>query len=183
MKILLIGTDRYLWQSLKLMLGGEDVELADTYIDGYDRIIYDLDSASSAIPRAAITVSRRLLADLNAPFSYEELITLIHARGECRLKVKESEGAAILDGKKIQLTELEMKLLLALIKKGGFVGRGELLTSVFGEGKSAGLLTLYIHYLREKLEGGGEKIILSSRSEGYGISEKFIGGSGDAQNN
>ena len=35
-------------------------------------------------------------------------------------------------------------------------------------------MNVYIHYLREKLEADGEKIILSSRSHGYKIDEKYL---------
>jgi DNA-binding response OmpR family regulator len=40
--------------------------------------------------------------------------------------------------------------------------------------KGEGLINVYVHYLREKLEVGGEKIINSSRKNGYAIDEKFI---------
>ena len=54
--------------------------------------------------------------------------------------------------------------------------------TVWGDGADGGVLNVYIHYLREKLEAGGEKIILSSRKQGYKIVEKYLknGGKRDA---
>jgi len=51
--------------------------------------------------------------------------------------------------------------------------REELLSRVWGNDTDPGVLNVYVHYLREKLERGGEKIILSSRKCGYRISEKY----------
>ena len=79
-------------------------------------------------------------------------------------------------GTQIKLTEVEYALLRALIKaEGAFISREDLRRSVWGEESSEGLLNVYIHYLREKLERGGEKVILSSRKFGYAIAEKFTG--------
>lgn len=180
MKILLIGADRYLWQKIRLLREGDDVVLSDAHQGGFDRIIYDLDSADARIPEGAITVSRRLPSDLSLPFCEGELTAALSGGGEGRLKIKESSSEALLDGERIPLTEGECKLLSALMRRRGYTPRAQLLSEVFGEDKSAGLLTLYIHYLREKLEVRGEKIILSSRSEGYKISERFLGGEADA---
>ena len=41
-------------------------------------------------------------------------------------------------------------------------------------GADEGVLNVYVHYLREKLERGGEKIIISSRGLGYKIDEKYL---------
>ena len=82
---------------------------------------------------------------------------------------------AYLDGKEIKLTEVEASLLGRLISASGeFVSRGELLRGVWGDSADGGVLNVYIHYLREKLEVCGEKIILSSRSAGYGIDKKYL---------
>ena len=44
-------------------------------------------------------------------------------------------------------------------------------------------VNVYIHYLREKLESGGEKIIISSRNMGYKIDSKYLGEVKYAKNN
>ena len=86
------------------------------------------------------------------------------------------EGCAVLHGERIKLTDLEYSLLAALYEGEGFTSREELISRVFGNGVSCGMLNVYIHYLRQKLEMGGEKIILSSRALGYGIDQKYKGG-------
>ena len=93
----------------------------------------------------------------------------------CRLRL-EGDRSAVLDGVSVRLTELEYALLSALADaRGGFVDRRTLCESVFGKADDDGMLNLYIHYLRDKLEVNGEKIILSQRGGGYRISEDFIG--------
>ena len=77
--------------------------------------------------------------------------------------------------KKISLTEVEGKLLVELLKAEEFVSRNSLLKSVWGANNDSGVINVYIHYLREKLEKSGEKIIISSRKYGYKISEKYKG--------
>ena len=36
-----------------------------------------------------------------------------------------------------------------------------------------GIVNVYIHYLREKLEDCGERVIIASRGRGYSLSEKY----------
>ena len=96
--------------------------------------------------------------------------------GSAALGISEDGRTAYLRGEKIRLTESEGALLALLISGGGeFIPRERILSEVF-PGKSEGMINVYIHYLREKLERGGEKIILSSRKEGYRINEKYLGG-------
>ena len=78
------------------------------------------------------------------------------------------------------MTELEAALLALLISADGdFVSREEILKRVWQNDADPGIINVYIHYLREKIERG-EKIILSSRKRGYGIDEKYL--RGDAKN-
>lgn len=70
------------------------------------------------------------------------------------------------------LTEVEYRLFSALVSRDGFTSREELSQTVWGEHES-GLLNVYIHYLREKLEHSGERVIISSRKEGYKIDGKY----------
>ena len=67
------------------------------------------------------------------------------------------------------------KLLALLLAKDGYTSREEIAKKVWGDA-SDGLINIYVHYLREKLEIGGEKIILSSRKGGYRIDKKYLGG-------
>ncbi len=88
--------------------------------------------------------------------------------------IPNGERQVLLDGREIKLTELEHSLLLVLYEaRGELVDRETLCRRVFGQGGD-GMLNLYVHYLREKLEVSGEKVILSSRRGGYRISADFI---------
>jgi DNA-binding winged helix-turn-helix (wHTH) protein len=90
------------------------------------------------------------------------------------LVLSESERALRLYGKTVKLTEVEYSLLSALVRaNGSFISRDALRNAVWGEQSSDGLLNVYIHYLREKLENDGERVILSSRKSGYALAEKF----------
>ena len=92
------------------------------------------------------------------------------------LLLKEAR-ALRLYGEEIRLTEVEYSLLSALVAAGGaFISREDLRTAVWGAEGTDGLLSVYIHYLREKLERSGEKVILSSRKAGYALAPKFAKG-------
>ena len=66
------------------------------------------------------------------------------------------------------LTPTEQKLFSILkAANGAPVSREVLLREVWGEGAGDGLLNLYIHYLREKLEKDGKRRIFASRGKGY----------------
>ncbi|MBR2324601.1 MAG: winged helix-turn-helix transcriptional regulator [Clostridia bacterium] len=91
----------------------------------------------------------------------------------------ENERALRLYGRQIKLTEVEYALLRAIVEAdGAFISREALKSAVWGAESSEGVLNVYIHYLREKLERDGEKVILSSRKSGYALAEKFKRGSG-----
>ena len=98
-----------------------------------------------------------------------------HGVDKKRLEVTPALRLVSLDGEKIALTELELKLLTAIMSgNGSFVSRERLLEVVWENKKDVGIVNVYVHYLREKLEKNGEKIILSSRGEGYKISERYV---------
>ncbi len=87
------------------------------------------------------------------------------------------ERAVLLHGEHIRLTEVELALLRALAEaKGEFLCREALLSAVWGNEGTDSLLNVYIHYLREKLERSGEKMILSSRKGGYALTKKILEG-------
>ena len=114
---------------------------------------------------------------LSIPFHNAALLEAISGRGGNRLCRIVGESAVTLDGERIRLTEIECRLLDSILSGGGeFVSRDTLLREVWGGEATAGVVNVYIHYLRQKLERGGERIILSSRLGGYKINGKFIGG-------
>ena len=121
-------------------------------------------------------MSRTMPCDMAIPFRHEDALALVESSSDIgEYIVLGGDGRhTYLGDEKIKLTELEYKLLGALISADGdFVTRQELLSSVWGEGFDAGVVNVYVHYLRQKLEKNGKKIILSSRKEGYGIDKKY----------
>ena len=139
---------------------------------GFDCVIADIDTASA--PDGALTVSRRRECDLAMPFGFCALEALIKKKRSAQLTVSSSERVAYLRGEAIRLTEVEHALLLRLVTARDFVSREQLLLDVWGEGADEGVINVYIHYLRRKLEVAGERIILSSRRLGYRIDEKYL---------
>ena len=166
MIIALISENRYLWQKLRLMLPGDEVVLSGAdYPLEYDRIIWDNDSARGTAPSEAITISR-IGGKLTPAFSLEELISALG--NTPRLTISKAERSATLDGHCVKLTEVEFSLLTALMEaEGKYVSRNTLIERVWGGAGNDGLINVYIHYLRQKLETGTERLIFSSRKEGY----------------
>ena len=175
--------DKFLFQKIRLeFLGLATVEdLARKEESGvYDLFLIDLDSKIFSRPDA-LTMSRTDEADISLPFRLGTLASLIEFGPKETLSVIESTRSAAIGEKTVRLTELEYALLSALMeKRGEYVTREELLYKVWGKRAEKGILNVYIHYLREKLEQSGEKIILSSRNYGYKINEKYLGENSDA---
>lgn len=175
MRVAVITDDKYLYRRIELELAGAAEVTSDT--SSAELLIIDIDGAPSPeVSGRSITLSRRSSADLSIPFPRGSLHALIDggAKSTARLSLDREARVAALDGRAIPLTRQEAALLAFLIDKGGeFASREEISREVWG-GASDGLINIYVHYLREKLEGSGERIILSSRSQGYRISEKFL---------
>lgn len=111
---------------------------------------------------------------LTLPLSYRQVEDALE-HGTQATTLRLDGRYAILGGERIRLTELEAALLNRMLKaRGEFVDKRLLLCEVFGADVEPGILNVYIHYLREKLEKGGEKIIVSSRSRGYRIDGRYI---------
>ena len=91
------------------------------------------------------------------------------------LMLDHESRTATVSGRAVRLTDTESRLLSEIMAHPSFVSKEHLLSHVFGDGKDIGIVNVYVHYLREKLESGGEKIIISSRKEGYKINEKYRG--------
>ena len=54
------------------------------------------------------------------------------------------------------------------------MSREKLLRSVWDGKASPGVVNVYIHYLRQKLERSGKKVIAASRNEGYRINPELL---------
>ena len=182
--VAVITTDRYLFQKIKLALRdtAEVTNLLPRASAAHlVTVIYDIDRPSESLPDDAVfartvTMSRREGAELKIPFSHKEISKIITQNSDTPLLLIENKTAT-LRGETIKLTELEAALLTRLYEaNGNFVSRAELLSRVFDNSTDGSILNVYIHYLREKLERRGEKIIISSRMNGYKIDSKYFGG-------
>lgn len=174
--------DIYLFQKIRLD-APDGVEAVLGRCDSPDLILIDKDTEDIKLP-GAVTMSRTSTADLKLPFALGTVKMLIEKNKEAgaALVLSESERCAYLRGEPIKLTEVEYSLLSLLYEKhGGYASREEILNRVWRGEKNEGVINVYVHYLREKLEMHGEKIIFSSRMCGYRIDEKFFGG-WDAEN-
>ena len=178
-RITVITKDRFLYQKIYLALKGDYIiaDFGDAEYSEGDTVILDIDGFDDdGYYRADITVGYDK-GSLRRPFSEGELRAALENNGSESAMLSVGEKSVYLRGEKIKLTEVEFLLLSRLIAGGGeFVSRNTLLTDVWGEGFDGGVLNVYIHYLREKLEVGGEKIIVSSRKNGYKIDEKYLKG-------
>ena len=182
-KLMILTDDKYLSRKCALMLRNEYETVSADYGGSLDLVIREkwLD-APSKYSRCVV-----LREDLSLPFSPEMLKDSIDGAdtlSEAAI-LELGERCAYLRGEPIALTEVESSLFSALIEaKGDFVSREELISRVWGEGADGGVLNVYVHYLREKLEKQGEKIIISSRKNGYKIDGKYLakGETLDAQN-
>ena len=119
----------------------------------------------------------RLGVDIPLPFRHEDILSAVNQTHEGvgeALVLSEDSRCAYLFGEEIRLTEVEYRLL-ARLKSAcpDFVTREELLSSVWGGECDTGVVNVYIHYLRQKLEKSGSKVIISSRRYGYKIDEKY----------
>ncbi|MBE6645170.1 MAG: winged helix-turn-helix transcriptional regulator [Ruminococcaceae bacterium] len=175
-KICVITEDNFLFQKIKLDTP-DDVTVSRLLTDDFSLCLFDLDTMGEKAPNGAVTMSRTAEADVRIPFPLGTVGSLLLKSHSSLLSVDGEARAAFLRGEKIKLTEVEFALLSLLASKGGeFVSREEILSSVWGGDADMGVINVYIHYLREKLERHGEKIIISSRKCGYKIEEKYLGG-------
>ena len=170
-RVLVLTGDAYLLQKIRLELEGE---LECITSGDADIVIADVDT-SNKIPYGAITMSREVNADISLPFRLGELREMLTPKEVKALTL--GDRCAMLDGKAVKLTDVEFALLRAIYSRGGrYVKREELLDEVWGGNADSGVINVYVHYLREKLEKNGERVILASRGEGYRINDRLLGG-------
>ena len=169
-RISVMTEDDFLFQKIYLILRGR-CEVCRT-TDGCDICLWDVDTMGET-DDMCIRMSR-FGGEFTIPFSEDMLINALSFDKKSKLLTL-GVDCAYLRGRKIKLTELEFSLLSRLVLAGGeYVCRDELVSDIWGDGVERGILNVYIHYLREKLEAGADKIILSSRNRGYKIDERFI---------
>ena len=165
-----ITDDPYLFQKIKRALSDvAEVSRGDGGV--FDMLI--VDRAASDAP-ADLVIARGGECDLKIPFTYADLLRAVEGGEQAALAKSDTDRCALLHGKRIKLTELEYSLFSYLFDARRFVGKDELLKDVFSGGSNDGIVNVYVHYLREKLEAHGEKVIICSRMQGYRIDEKYL---------
>ena len=126
-------------------------------------------------PDFAVVMGVSENAVLKLPFKLGRIKEMLKS-GESALTLQRDERTAQIYGRRVKLTEVEFSLLSLLYeKRGDFVSREEILDAVWKNERDGGVINVYVHYLREKLEVRGERIIISSRDEGSCIDKKFFG--------
>lgn len=183
LRIAIITDDERLYQKVFLMLEGSAsvVRCSGDRAVGYDRIIFDARNGAIIPFNEAYGSLFVGIGDgmaLTYPFTEAELISAVTDSAEskaARLRPLPDERAVIIDGEAVALTEVEWRLFDLIARGDGeYVSRERLVEGVWGNSCTESSLNVYIHYLREKLERSGERIILSSRKCGYKIDEKFL---------
>ena len=175
-RIAVVSKNEYLVRKIELTLHGvATVFHTNTHpTEHFDLCLWDLDTQKDApVSDGIYTMSAYTESDIALPFEFSTLLDIVSEKESGALLVI-GERCAYLRGEKIKLTELECALLSRLMSANGeYVSRVDILRDVWGADADAGIINVYIHYLREKLEHG-EKIIVSSRSLGYKIDGRYL---------
>ena len=172
-RICVLTADVMLFLKIKYELSDNfKVFMSDERTDTADTVLVDADD-----PRFASEVGIKMArkgGDIPIPFRIGSLKAMLD-NDSCELRL---EGDAVFVGARaVKLTEVELALFSALYKRGGdYATREELINEVWGEGADAGVLNVYVHYLRSKLEANGERVISCTRGRGYKLNEKYFGG-------
>ena len=104
------------------------------------------------------------------PFSLSLLGSLLHGGAQRGLVLQSGEQAVLLDGERIALTDREYACLQCLLAADGApVSREELHRVVWQGEQDIGVVTVYLHYLRKKLERHGKRLIYAIRGRGYAL--------------
>ena len=169
-----ITADKVLYNKIRLLL--RDVanvtpaEICE-HAESYD--LFLIDTRISAEKAGAIPIGEGGAIPLS--FRHEELFSLLDRSDEPEnsLALVPATREAYISGESVKLTDVEYKLLEVIFTEDGFVSKDTLLRKVWGDGYDLGVVNVYVHYLRRKLEKDGKKVIISSRNEGYKISESY----------
>ncbi len=176
-RIAVVCDDAYLFQKIKLILGesAECVRIEkNESADGFSLCLADIDYAPKS-EDGCVSMSRSAPCTLAIPFAAEELTALVkNDKPRAELTLDAEKKTARFKGRQIKLTELEASLLSLLLSENRHFSKEEILSSLWDAGTDIGVVNVYIHYLREKLEADGEKVILSARNKGYKIDGRFL---------
>lgn len=180
-RIGVICTDSFLYQKIKLAVRDfaecERIEEENVGARAFDVCLVDTDAFPREKADGMIRMSRSSECELKIPFLISDLISLVKdGGGENTLYTNEENRCVRKGGRTIKLTELEFALIRLLLSERRFFSVEEILSRVWNGAAESGIVNVYIHYLREKLESDGEKIIISARGKGYRIDGRFMSG-------
>ena len=171
----------YLFRKISLELSGLSNVLRLSIGAAEDCDIILVDADNPVFSSIAGLQMKKEGGDISLPFRIGSLRKLFEKEKRAFIELIDSRKSVRIGKKTLKLTELEYALFSLLVSaKGNYVSREEILSCVWDGRADKGIINVYVHYLREKLESDGEKIILSSRNYGYRINEKYIGGEADA---
>ncbi len=110
--------------------------------------------------------------EIRRPFSLGTLFAVIEEAVPAR-GLSPVPGGVLLHGRFISLSPREAALLACLLEaKGCPVSRETLFSTVWGGEGDDGVVTVYLHYLRKKLEKNGQKMLYAVRGRGYALREE-----------
>lgn len=177
MRVSVVTKDKYLFRIFELRLS-KKATVTMGFDPDADVIVHDCDTAEELIKSDAkvFKVSRNHGSDtLMLPLShsfFEDIVS--EAKPKPTISLASDGKHAFIRGKAVKLTAHEYSLLSLLISGGeNYTPRSEIASKVWN-GASDSLVNVYIHYLREKLETDGEKVILSSRKYGYKLNPIYM---------
>ena len=174
-RVCVITDDVMLFQKIKLELFGVcEVVIANARTSDSSTYLIDADNDKyKDVP--GIKMKRFGECDIPLPFRIGTLLERFTE--QCDAISVSDDGTVVVGNTSAKLTEVELALFLALFeRRGGYATREELMKEVWAEGADEGVLNVYIHYLRTKLEAGGDRVIISSRGKGYKINDVYFGG-------
>lgn len=178
--VAIVTADGYLFQKLKLELAESKDFFVHTDASSCDICFFDIDTVKNADTAGRVIRLSRYAKEgcVSLPLPIGEAARLAGEGSDgAILSLLASERCAVLRGERIRLTEIEFSLISALYEHGGeYCTREELMRRVWKSEGQSGVINVYVHYLREKLEISGEKIIISSRKNGYAIDKRYLGG-------
>lgn len=143
--------------------------------------LLDLDSPPRTLPlksEALVIGFSRMLkthprADIVLPLPYptEELQQILadaHAKGRDTAEIRHLEGAALIDGKKIELSPAEERIFRLLLENRGQTVSENDLTAALGDSQATtNVLQVHIYRLRRKLAASSTVTLRAVRGVGY----------------
>lgn len=172
---------QFLRLTLRRRLSSVNVYAGDAPIPQAARYVVDLDTCPlpEGLGGEVLCTARHGTRPADAPYLWADrpfrptrllaLFGLIDEVDAHDLVLIPERRAVRLGREEISLSATEYALLAALdAARGTYLTREKLLAAVWGDdGEEPGILGVYIHYLRRKIEKDGVKRIFSSRGRGY----------------